>query len=308
MKRQKILIDTDIGDDIDDAVAIALGLKSENIEIIGITTVFRDTFSRARIAGRLLALAGKKEIPVYAGSRNGISEKYSPKPLCQMTASANVSEYDPVNADDESGEKAVDFILSAAKKYKKELIILGIGPYTNLAKAFLKDSEAMNGVEKIVVMGGTYGEHHLEWNVLCDVEAAEILFDSCRNLYCVGYDVTKQALVSWQEHQEMMKPAEGVRGYLAELVKKWSEHCWHAPVFHDALALYYISDPSVLMMKRAEIKVETKGEYTRGMTVNIDNYSEGRCGYRSVGKTHIAVAVDAAKLKEIVMEKLFSEK
>ena len=129
MKRQKILIDTDIGDDIDDAVAIALGLKSENIEIIGITTVFRDTFSRARIAGRLLALAGKKEIPVYAGSRNGISEKYSPKPLCQMTASANVSEYDPVNADDESGEKAVDFILSAAKKYKKELIILGIGPF-----------------------------------------------------------------------------------------------------------------------------------------------------------------------------------
>lgn len=68
MKRQKILIDTDIGDDIDDAVAIALGLKSENIEIIGITTVFRDTFSRARIAGRLLALAGKRKFPYMRGA------------------------------------------------------------------------------------------------------------------------------------------------------------------------------------------------------------------------------------------------
>lgn len=308
MKRQKILIDTDIGDDIDDAVAIALGLKLENIEIVGITTVFRDAFARARIAGRLLALAGRREIPVYAGSRDGISVKNQADSVCQMTPSADLSEYDPVNVNDETGEKAVEFILSTAKKYKKELIILGIGPYTNLAKAFQKDAETMNGVEKIVVMGGTYGEHHLEWNVLCDVSAADILFSSCQNLYCVGYDVTKQTLVSWQEHREMMRPAEGLRGYLAELVKKWSEHCWHAPVLHDPLALYYISDPSVLMMKQAEIKVETKGEYTRGMTVNLDNYHECCCDYRSAGKTHIAVAVDAVKLKEAVMEKLFPEK
>ncbi len=60
MKRQKILIDTDIGDDIDDAVAIALGLKSENIEIIGITTVFRDTFSRGADRGQASCSRGEK--------------------------------------------------------------------------------------------------------------------------------------------------------------------------------------------------------------------------------------------------------
>lgn len=67
MDKIKIIIDTDIGDDADDALAICLALKSEELEVMGITTVFRNTAARAQIAVRLLQLMGRTDIPVYAG-------------------------------------------------------------------------------------------------------------------------------------------------------------------------------------------------------------------------------------------------
>ena len=67
MDKIKIIIDTDIGDDADDALAICLALKSEELEVLGITTVFRNTAARAQIAVRLLQLMGRTDIPVYAG-------------------------------------------------------------------------------------------------------------------------------------------------------------------------------------------------------------------------------------------------
>lgn len=310
--KQKVIIDTDIGDDIDDLIAIALGLKLENIEIIGITTVFCDTLARARIARRALTLAGRKDIPVYAGSRDGLNGKNDCPRLCQMTEDADLPEYDAINAKQaasDGGESAVDFILGNARKYKEELVILGIGPLTNLAKAFLKDPVAMNSVKKIVIMGGTFLEQHREWNILCDIEAAVILFERAEKLYCVGFDVTKKTTVPHIEHKEMMKKTgEPFRDYMADLVALWSERSWHAPTLHDPLAMYYISDPEVLQMKVAKVKIETKGEYTRGMSVNLDNYKEGCSYYCSTGKTHIAVAVDELKLREVVARTLFPGK
>ncbi|NSW92658.1 MAG: nucleoside hydrolase [Firmicutes bacterium] len=71
MDKRKIIIDTDIGDDIDDALAISFALNSPEVEIIGITTVFRNTDARAKIAGKLLKLA-ERDIPVYAGCKQPI--------------------------------------------------------------------------------------------------------------------------------------------------------------------------------------------------------------------------------------------
>ena len=310
--KQKVFIDTDIGDDIDDLIALALGLKLDNIEVVGVATVFCDTLARARIARRALTLAGRDDIPVYAGSQDGLQGKNGRNKLCQMTADADLPEYDAINADaakTDGGESAVDFILETAKKYKNELVILGIGPLTNLAKAFLKDPDTMNGVRKIVIMGGTYLEHHREWNILCDIDAAVVLFERAENLYCVGFDVTKKTTVSYVEHKEMMrKTGEPFRDYMATLVALWSENCWHAPTLHDPLAMYYIANPDVLQMKVAEIKIETRGEYTRGMSVNLDTYKEGCSYHYSAGKTHIAVAVDELKLREVVAMTLFPRK
>lgn len=310
MNKQKVLVDTDIGDDIDDALAIALGLKLENIEIVGVTTVFRDTSARARIARHLLSLAGRGDVPVYAGSQNGLARHNERLPLCQMTPEINTPEWDAVNAAQaasDDGESAVDFIVQTAQTYGPELVILGIGPLTNLAKAVQKAPDVMNRVGKIVIMGGTYFEHHLEWNILCDVEAASIMYAECGNLYCVGFDVTKQTTVSYMEHQEMMrKTGDPFRDYLAQLVSLWSPNVWHSPTMHDPLAMYYISNPDILQMKLADIAVETEGRYTCGMTVNLDNYKEDATGYRSKGKTHIAFSVDAVKIREVIMDHLFS--
>ena len=309
MDRQKVLIDTDIGDDIDDALAIALGLRLENVDIVGVTTVFRDTCARARIARHLLSLAGREDIPVYAGSQNGLVRRNDKSPLCQMTPEIDTPDWDAVNAAQaqaDDGESAVDYILDTAAKYGEDLIILGIGPLTNLAKAVQKAPDVMNGVGKIVIMGGTYFEHHREWNILCDVEAAEVMYSRCEKLYCVGFDVTNLTTVSYMEHQEMMRmTGEPFRDYLAQLITLWSRNVWHSPTLHDALAMYYIFDPSIVQMRQAKIVVATEGEYTRGMTVNVDGFYEGRTGYRSEGKTHIAFSVDAVRMREVIMDRLF---
>lgn len=310
INKQKILIDTDIGDDIDDAIALALGLKLENIEIIGVTTVFCNVTDRAKIAKKILKLAGKGDVPVYAGSRNTLTNEKPNSPLCQMTDdvlfSPEFCAENALTAEQSGGEEAVDFILDCARKYGNELVVLGIGPYTNLAKAIKKDAAAMNSLKKVVIMGGTYLEQHLEWNVLCDVEAADCIFKNLSNLYCVGFDVTKKTNVSEEEYRAMLKPGDGLRGYLAELTRLWSV-CWHAPTLHDPLALYYIADPEILQMKRAKIAVEKNGEFTRGMTVNLDNFAEGRTGYEYNGKTHIAVSVDELKIRRVVYETLFKD-
>src|SRR6266568_2512316 len=65
---QKVIIDTDIGDDIDDAFALALALRSPELQILGVTTTFGDTELRARLASRLLSEAGRADIPVFAGA------------------------------------------------------------------------------------------------------------------------------------------------------------------------------------------------------------------------------------------------
>lgn len=308
IEKQKILIDTDIGDDIDDAIALAFGLKLDGIEIVGVTTVFCNVTARAKIAKKILKLAGRADIPVYAGSHNTLTKEKPNDPLCQMTdevlADPSLCAENAATGEQSGGEEAVDFILDCARKYGNELIVLGIGPYTNLAKAVKKDPEAMNSLKKVVVMGGTYLEHHLEWNVLCDVEAADYIFKSLNNLYCVGFDVTKKTDVSEEEYRAMLKPCGGLRGYLAELTRLWST-CWHVPTLHDPLALYYIADPEILQMKRAKIAVEKNGEFTRGMTVNLDNFAEGRTGYEYNGKTHIAVSVDERKIRSVVYETLF---
>ncbi len=309
MDKQKILIDTDIGDDIDDALALALGLALPQLEIVGITTVFRDAIARARIANHLLKLAGRTDIPVYAGSGDGLVQANERLPLCQMTEDTDKACYDAVNAaaaETDNGESAVDFILEMAEKYGNELILLGIGPLTNIAKAMLKAPETMKKLKKIVIMGGTYFEHHLEWNILCDVEAADVVYSRCENLYCVGFDVTNQTTVSYLEHRTMMQmTGDPYRDYLATLVQQWSDRVWHCPTLHDPLALYYIADPEILQMKLAHIAVETQGVHTRGMTVNLDNFHEGCTGYISPGKTHIACGVDAVKMRRVLLEKLF---
>ena len=152
-KKIKVIIDTDIGDDIDDAFALLFAMKLE-FDIIGITTVFRNTVQRAKMTKKLLCDFGRgyEEVKVYAGCATPLAEKKKNYP----TLPCYTSDADAFEPDSEDENEAIDFIIESARKYGKDLTIIALGPFTNMAKAAMRDPEAMNSVSKTVIMGGAF--------------------------------------------------------------------------------------------------------------------------------------------------------
>ena len=273
MKKIKLLIDTDIGDEIDDAMALYFAM-SEGFEIVGITTVFKNTDERARITKRLLKLYGKgyENVPVFAGCGTPIAESPRKYPhTCHFHDELESEEYSP----DGNCDDAVDFIIECCEKYGKDLAIVAIGPFTNIARAIEKNAAAVNKAAKVVIMGGAYYRQYADWNVMCDVEAADVMFKGIKNLECVGADVTHQTVLNRNEHEIMAsckKDAAAVE--IGELIKLWSVvNPDRYPTLHDPLAVYYAIHPEILETERQRISVITDG-YARGLTLNVDAYNK----------------------------------
>ena len=223
---KKILLDTDIGDEIDDAMALYFAM-SKGFDLVGITTVFKNTEERARIAKRLLKLYGKgyESAPVFAGHGTPIAQEAEEYPhTCHFHEGLLNDEYAP----DGGADEAVDFIIDCCEKYGEELCVVAIGPFTNIARAIAKNARAVNKAGKVVIMGGAYYRQYADWNVMCDVEAADIMFRSLKNLECVGADVTHKTVLSRVEHEEMLnckKDAAAVE--IAELIKQFFNFLFH---------------------------------------------------------------------------------
>ncbi len=273
MKIKKILLDTDIGDEIDDALALYFAME-QGVEIVGITTVYKNTDERARISKRLLKLYGKgyENIPVFAGEGTPIAEAPTEYPhTCHYHDMLDSDEYAPDGACDE----AIDFIIESCEKYGEELAVVAIGPFTNIARAIEKNKDAVNKAGAVVIMGGAYYRQYADWNVMCDVEAADVMFSSLKNLECMGADVTHRLLLSRDEHQKLIDcKKDGATKEIGELIRLWSivnpDRC---PTLHDPLAVYYAMRPDICKVESQRVKVITDG-YARGLTLNIDAYNK----------------------------------
>ena len=305
--KQKIILDTDIGDDIDDALALLLLLKFDCADLIGVTTVFRNTCLRARLAKHILHLAGRKDIPVYAGYGNPLAgEADQQAGFVQYTPELDDAELCPDNLDPRNAEEAVSFLVRSAKKYGSDLTILAIGPYTNLARACSADPEAFTSC-RIVLMGGCFYEQFIEYNVQMDPEACDVLLKSKLPLRFIGADVTWKAQLNDAQTRAVLSiESPDLRGYCAGLVRLWKRNCWFNPVLHDPLAVYYVLDESICEMEEVWTEVELNGAHTRGFTVNMDRvykYLENK----TPGKRRVLCArtVNAERFIRIFLEKTF---
>ena len=269
--RLKVIIDTDIGDDIDDAFALLLAMKL-NYDIIGITTVFENTVQRARIAKKMLRTFGNgyENVPVYAGAATPLAEQSEVYPdLCQYSPELDADEYRP---DSENEDDAISFIIDSAKKYGKDLTVIALGPFTNIAKVIMRDRDALSEVGKIVIMGGAYFKQYVDWNVMCDVEAAKFMFDTLKGIHCIGADVTHRLRLSLGDDARVSVYRDDETGaYVSRLYKMWKRARGSIGVLHDPLAVLYASDPSVCTVEEAPITLITEG-LARGLTLNVSEY------------------------------------
>lgn len=274
-KRRKIIIDTDIGDDIDDAFALLYAMEM-GLEIIGITTVFKNTEERARITKKLLKLYGNgyESVPVYAGY--GLPLGYTvdtAEHLCQYTPDTDDEVYAP---DSKNPADAVDFIIDSCMKYGEELTVIALGPFTNIAKVIEKRPDALLRAGRLIIMGGAYFKQYADWNVMCDPEAASIMFSVLENIHCLGADVTHLLGLSKDDDKRILSciGENSARAYVSGLYAMWKASVGgKIGVLHDPLTIHYAINPDVCKCEASSVAVITEG-FGRGLTLNVNTYTK----------------------------------
>ena len=256
---EKVIIDTDIGDDIDDAFAIALALKSPELEILGVTTTFGDTDARAKIVDRLLGEAGRTDIPVLAGTPTHTTNVMNQRRYGEGGHFAKASH-----------PNAVDFILEQIRRYPGQITLIAIGPLMNVGSLIDKDPATFLKLKRVVMMGGSiecgYGElwfcpergPDAEWNIINDIPSAKKLFLSGVPLFVMPLDST-QLKLDETKRAFLFKQGTPLTDALTLLYHEWGQQ---TPTLFDPVTVAYILNPKICPVQPMHIRVDDKG-FTR---------------------------------------------
>lgn len=257
---QKIIIDTDIGDDIDDAFALALALRSPELQILGVTTTFGDTQLRAQLARRFLDANSRSDIPLFAGTPTKTGST-----LTQRTYAEGGHFTQPANMN------AVSFLLEQIRRYPNQITLIGIGPLVNVGEAIDKDAATFRQLKRVVIMGGSiyrgyddnvgYGPPVLadpEWNIVNDIPSAQKLFASGVPLYVMPLDST-QLKLDEVKRAFLFRQGTPLTDSLALLYQQWGHQ---TPTMFDPMAVAYAVNPALCPATPLHIRVDEKG-FTR---------------------------------------------
>jgi purine nucleosidase/pyrimidine-specific ribonucleoside hydrolase len=283
----RTIIDCDPGHD--DAIALLLAVASPEVDLVGVTTVHGNTTLDKTTANalRILELAGRAGIPVARGADAPLVRELSVAEYVHGTTGLDGPILPPPSTSPVE-QDAVDFL---AEHLGPEVVLVPTGPLTNVA--VLLERHPSVRPARIVLMGGSIGLGNVtpaaEFNIWADPEAARRVFESGLDVTMVGLDVTHKALLT-PERRERIRASGRVGTAVAELVDFFGEYHretygWPGPPIHDALALAYVVDPTLLATRLCNVAVETQSELCRGRTV---------CDlYRRTGRTATAsVATD----------------
>ncbi len=289
-----IVLDTDIGDDIDDALALALALNSSEIDLQGITTVFGDTQKRAQLARYILSTFGREDIPIAIGYGKPLQHRHLPSGVAQAAILGNKL-YDVNTFSAFSGP---EFIVQQALKYTGKLTLVCIGPLTNVALALLIEPRISSAVRSIVMMGGSSGLPLPEWNVRSDVKAAYMVLSSGIPITLIGLNVTTRCQLRKQDIEQLRENTTAQAQLLYQLVILWQQHRprWHPrlPYLHDPLTIAALCVPELLTWQDTPVQVITRGPFEGFMVPRVLRGETVRA----------AAGVQAKDAREWVMQRL----
>ncbi|MBK4216972.1 nucleoside hydrolase [Paracoccus caeni] len=274
---QKIIIDTDPGQD--DAVAILLALASPELEILGLTAVAGNVpLALTEVnARKILELAGRTDIPVFAGCDAPLQRKLVTAEHVHGKTGLDGIDL-PAPSMPLQSQHAVDFIIDTLRREPDGTVTLvPIGPLTNIAAAFAKAPDIAARVARIVLMGGAYFEvgnitPAAEFNIYVDPEAAAAVFASGTPITVLPLDATHQALTSrdWVEGMRALPsrcgPAVASWTDFFERFDREKYGSLGAPL-HDPCTIAWLIRPDLFEGREINAEIETQGEFTLGMTV-----------------------------------------
>lgn len=262
---QLAILDTDIGDDIDDAYALGLALQSPELRLLGITTAFGDTELRARLVDRYLNTAGKGNIPVAVGIATPANNVFTQRVYAEHWA--------------EHGPKSrrlagVAFLLEQIKAHPGEITLIAIGPLNNIEAAIKQDPVTFRKLKRVVMMGGSIYRGYddakgqrppdAEWNINRDPAGARALLASGVPVFMMPLDST-QIHLQTREREEIFAHGSPLTDQLTLLYHQWkagTDGHWEAPTLFDPVAVTYAIRPDLCPATPMRLEVDDKG-FTR---------------------------------------------
>ena len=252
LDKQKIIMDCDLGGDIDDAFAVAMILSAQDeFEILGICMDHGDTEARGRIALRMLYETGLDQIPVYIGRKTGNGG---------VSQSAYGQGFDKIKPKKKS---AADFIVETLNRYPGEVILFTIGPVPNMKDVIEKDEKALSKAKHIYSMFGDYHFGKREWNVIGDTLASQVFISHIDNNITLS-GVKVAGAIRWDDDQcrQVEEMGTPLTDALTELLHLWRTNNsgeWHIPTLWDCTAIGLVLWPDLFETRKVNMHVDDSG-------------------------------------------------
>jgi purine nucleosidase len=260
--RMKIVLDTDIGTDIDDAWALGYALKSPAFELLGVTVTDGDTPARARLACKLLHRLGRTDVPVAVGRQT------PPVPAnridYQFTWSEDFAAYKP------TATPAAQFLADVIRRYPNEITLIAVGPLQNIGDLVRQHPDVVRLVKRVVLMSGSIGANVWsptaipEWNVKSAIPEAQAVYGASWPVTIVPLDSTSYVQLQDGERDALRQAGTPLTIALEALLRLWTERPASRMTLHDQMALAETQHPARFFgrCESMPIRVDAEG-FTR---------------------------------------------
>ena len=305
MNKTPTIFDTDPG--IDDAFALSFLHKSDVFDVKMLSSVAGNVklaYTTRNLQG--LAYAMDWQVPIYKGLDKAILGKQI---LAEEFHGVNgllgytFNDKELADLKNQSAIKAMEKVLEENKK----TLIIAVGPLTNIASLILSGPDLKEKISEITIMGGAVGMGNVtsnaEFNIFADPEAASIVFKSGIKINMLGLNVTTKTSYNLDMHEKFKKSDKKINKILSDImdirIKQAGSEENYTTYMHDTLAVMYHTNPEIFKSQMLHMDVETKGEFTRGMTV-----ADLRINSTASKNINFVSDIDKEKFKEIFIKTL----
>lgn len=286
---EKVLLDTDIGGDIDDAICLAYLLKEPQCQLLGITTVCGEPERRASVADAICKTAGI-DIPIVAG----LDTTLQPVPIYPTPDGACALEHWEHDIFDKGDAPA--FMYQKIKENPQEVVLIGIGNMTNIATLFRDYPDASSLLKGLYVMNGYFGTELLpepwyNWNSWADPLASKIVFNSSVAAHkAIPLEVTDMLTIEAEKAGTLLSADTDLMKAVFDFGDSWLESAGKLTL-HDPLAAVSVFHPDICRYEKGFVHVETNEESNMGGTTFLADLS---------GNVEIARNVDKRRFYQIL--------